>query len=81
MNELELEDTLLMALRFHLTWSHSLEVSRFCNRLDHVGILLLMWGACIASIQFGFACDWSLKLTYWSTVSECLALREDKMAR
>ncbi|KAM0714819.1 hypothetical protein Q7P37_009283 [Cladosporium fusiforme] len=54
---------------FHILWNHSCAVSRFCNKLDYLGILVLMWGAGIPTIYYGFPCDPHLRLTYWGTTS------------
>ncbi|XWX00545.1 hypothetical protein V2A60_008565 [Cordyceps javanica] len=54
---------------FHLLWNHSHDVSRFCNKLDYLGILILMWGAGIPTIYYGFICDPPLQLFYWTMTS------------
>ncbi|OAA63222.1 Hly-III-related protein [Akanthomyces lecanii RCEF 1005] len=45
--------------------NHSHNVARFCNQLDYVGILLLMWGAGIPSTYYGFVCHPRLQSFYW----------------
>lgn len=54
---------------FHILWNHSRECSRFCNKLDYLGILVLMWGAGIPTIYYGFLCDSHLRKLYWTMVS------------
>ncbi|OAA75987.1 Hly-III-related protein [Akanthomyces lecanii RCEF 1005] len=44
-------------------------VSRFCNKLDYAGILILMWGAGIPTIYYGFICNPSLQVLYWIMTS------------
>ncbi|KAM3471474.1 hypothetical protein MY8738_009309 [Beauveria namnaoensis] len=51
---------------FHVLWNHSHDVSRFCNKLDYLGILVLMWGAGIPTIYYGFICNHSLRIMYWT---------------
>ena len=53
---------------FHILCNHSCGVSRFCNRLDYMGILVLMWGAGIPSIYYGFICHPRLQSLYWTLV-------------
>jgi adiponectin receptor len=48
-------------------------VSKLCNKLDYLGILILMWGAGIATIFYGFSCDQKLRLTYGAAVRVCLS--------
>ncbi|UNI19528.1 hypothetical protein JDV02_005710 [Purpureocillium takamizusanense] len=54
---------------FHLLWNHSQNFAKFCNKLDYVGILVLMWGAGIPTIYYGFFCNPRLQVLYWSTTS------------
>ncbi|OAA55650.1 Hly-III-related protein [Cordyceps fumosorosea ARSEF 2679] len=58
---------------FHTLWNHSHDVSRYCNKLDYLGILVLMWGAGIPTIYYGFMCNHNLRLVYW-TMSTSTAL-------
>ncbi|KAM3449641.1 hypothetical protein MY3296_006725 [Beauveria thailandica] len=51
---------------FHALWNHSHDVSRFCNKLDYLGILVLMWGAGIPTIYYGFICNHGLRIMYWT---------------
>lgn len=59
---------ILTIFRFHILWNHSCTVSKFCNKLDYLGIVVLMWGAGVPTIYYGFPCDYDLRLTYWGMV-------------
>lgn len=59
---------LLILSSFHILCNHSCGVSRFCNQLDYMGILVLMWGAGIPSIYYGFICHPHLQSLYWTLV-------------
>ncbi|KAH0194506.1 HlyIII-domain-containing protein, partial [Aureobasidium melanogenum] len=50
---------------FHTAGSHSQAVHKKYNRADCCGIVLLMWGASLASIHFAFICDARLKSIHW----------------
>ncbi len=54
--------------RCHIVWNHSPPVASFGNKLDYLGIVILMWGASIPTVYYGFSCDPSLRLIYWTTV-------------
>ncbi|EGX89007.1 hemolysin-III channel protein Izh2, putative [Cordyceps militaris CM01] len=54
---------------FHTLWNHSHAVCRFCNKLDYLGILVLMWGAGIPTIYYGFICNHTLRVVYWTMTS------------
>ncbi|KAI0201727.1 hemolysin-III related-domain-containing protein [Astrocystis sublimbata] len=56
-----------VAVCFMLSATHSL--TSLCNKLDYVGILVLMWGAGIPTIYFGFLCSPTLRLLYWTMTS------------
>jgi adiponectin receptor len=53
----------------HVVWNHSPPVARLGNRLDFSGIVILMWGASLASIHFAFICDPWLRTIHWILVS------------
>jgi adiponectin receptor len=53
----------------HVVWNHSPSVARLGNRLDFSGIVILMWGASLASIHFAFICDPWLRTIHWILVS------------
>ncbi|KAG9854642.1 purine and uridine phosphorylase, partial [Aureobasidium melanogenum] len=50
---------------FHTAGSHSQAVHKKYNRADCCGIVLLMWGASLASIHFAFICDARLESLHW----------------
>jgi adiponectin receptor len=41
----------------------------FGAQLDFQGVILLMWGATIPLIYYGFYCDIILKYCYWTLVT------------
>ena len=51
-----------------MNWNNSKEVAARCNKLDYLGILVLMWGAGIPTIYYGFYCNESLRWLYWTSV-------------
>jgi adiponectin receptor len=53
---------------FHTAGSHSRTVHKKYNRADCCGIVLLMWGASLASIHFAFICDARTKSLHWFLV-------------
>ncbi|KFH43607.1 Adiponectin receptor protein-like protein [Hapsidospora chrysogenum ATCC 11550] len=48
--------------------NHIQEFAKFCNKLDYVGILVLMWGAGIPTIYYGFFCNPGLQMLYWTSL-------------
>ncbi|KAL1581753.1 hypothetical protein WHR41_09550 [Cladosporium halotolerans] len=54
---------------FHLLSNHSPSVSSLCNRLDYLGIIVLMWGAMVSTVHFGFVCSKELRILYWTLIS------------
>ncbi|KAH8650259.1 hemolysin-III related-domain-containing protein [Tricladium varicosporioides] len=54
---------------FHIMSNHSEQVAAFWNRLDYLGIVVLMWGSTVPSIYYGFYCDPNLQRLYWAVVS------------
>ncbi|THY23186.1 mPR-typeG-protein-coupled receptor, partial [Aureobasidium pullulans] len=53
----------------HIVWTHSPPIASLGNRLDFCGIVVLMWGASLASIHFAFICDPRLRSLHWILVS------------
>ncbi|KAI5247050.1 mPR-typeG-protein-coupled receptor [Aureobasidium subglaciale] len=53
----------------HIVWTHSPPIASLGNRLDFSGIVILMWGASLASIHFAFICDPWLRTLHWILVS------------
>ena len=53
----------------HIVWNHSPAVAAFGNQLDYLGIVLLMWGASLPSVYYGFICDPLLRYSHWYLMS------------
>ncbi len=66
---LPLSSFILIKLRFHTIMNHSQRVAQFGVQLDYQGIVLLMWGASIPLIYYGFYCDRKLQHIYWGLVN------------
>ncbi|KAI2623832.1 HlyIII-domain-containing protein [Hypomontagnella submonticulosa] len=54
---------------FHTFSDHSQEMHKFGNELDHLGIVLVMWGTGISGTHFAFYCDGALRNTYFAILS------------
>ncbi|TIA41993.1 mPR-typeG-protein-coupled receptor [Aureobasidium pullulans] len=50
---------------FHTVGNHSQRIHGIYNRVDCCGIVLLMWGASLASIHFAFVCNSHLRSLHW----------------
>lgn len=61
-----------MSATYHTILNHSDVVARFGQRLDHIGIVVLIWGSFVPSIYYGFAAEPGLRRLYWSMVSVAL---------
>ena len=53
---------------FHTFLNHSKEGHRLGNQLDHLGIVIVIWGSAIPSDYFGFYCNQNLRFFYWAMV-------------
>ena len=58
----------LVIYRFHILSSHSPKVAAIGNQLDYLGVVLLMWGATIPTLYYGFIDDRKLQILYCSVV-------------
>lgn len=58
-----------MSATFHTLANHSQTVSRAYNRLDYLGIVLLIWGSFIPSLYYGFQEKPELVQTYWIMIT------------
>lgn len=58
-----------MSATYHTISNHSLEVAKFGNQLDYLGIVFLIWGSFIPSIFYGFRDDVRLIQTYWAMIT------------
>ncbi|KAF2158543.1 hypothetical protein M409DRAFT_71587 [Zasmidium cellare ATCC 36951] len=54
----------IFSAMFHTLWNHSDRYARLYNKLDYLGVLVLMWGAGIPTIFYGFLCDNALRSMY-----------------
>lgn len=65
----------LLLTSFHTFSDHSQDMHRFGNQLDHIGIVLVMWGTGVSGSYFGLYCDSTLRSTYFvlltSTAAGC----------
>jgi adiponectin receptor len=50
---------------FHTIANHSETVAACGVQLDYAGIVLLVWGAAMPSVYYGFYCDPNLRKVYW----------------
>ena len=58
-----------MSAIYHTISNHSPRVNKLGNQLDYVGIVLLITGSFVPSIYYGFWCDPTLQIVYWTMVS------------
>jgi predicted membrane channel-forming protein YqfA (hemolysin III family) len=49
--------------------NHSQPLAALWTRIDYSGIVLLMWGASIPSIHFGFICHPGYRFMHWTIVT------------
>ncbi|KAI1500453.1 HlyIII-domain-containing protein [Biscogniauxia marginata] len=54
---------------FHTFSDHSQEMHKFGNELDHLGIVLVMWGTGISGTHFAFYCHTALRNAYFVALS------------
>ena len=59
-----------MSATYHTISNHSEAVAKFGNRLDYIGIVVLIWGSFVPSIYYGFSAEPGLVRLYWTMVSE-----------
>lgn len=58
-----------MSATYHTISNHSLEIAKFGNQLDYLGIVILIWGSFIPSIYYGFRDDVRLTRIYWTMIT------------
>jgi adiponectin receptor len=63
----------LLSTICHITWNYRARYASLGNRLDYLGIIILMWGASVPSIYYGLRCDPHLQLTYWAMMTTVAA--------
>jgi len=57
-----------MSATYHTISNHSEAVNKFGNKLDYLGIILMIWGSFVPSIYYGFGCHPQWINTYWTMV-------------
>jgi len=57
-----------MSATYHALSNHSEAVHKLGNKLDYLGIILLIWGSFVPSIYYGFGCHPQWINTYWTMV-------------
>lgn len=58
-----------MSATYHTISNHSEAVQKFGNRLDYIGIVVLIWGSFIPAIYYGFSLEPNLVRVYWSMIT------------
>ena len=58
-----------MSATYHTLMNHSEFVATLGQRLDHIGIVCLIWGSFIPCIYYGFIAEPGLIRLYWTMVS------------
>jgi adiponectin receptor len=58
-----------MSATYHTLTNHSEFVATLGQRLDHIGIVCLIWGSFIPCIYYGFIAEPGLIRLYWTMVS------------
>ena len=53
---------------FHVFSNHSSEMHRFGNELDHLGVVMVIFGSTIPATYFAFYCQQNLQILYWTIV-------------
>ncbi|KAH8814042.1 hemolysin-III channel protein-like protein Izh2 [Hyaloscypha sp. PMI_1271] len=62
-----------LSATYHTVMNHSQKMDAFGAQLDFQGVILLMWGATVPLLYYGFYCDFTLQRTY-STLLSVLAV-------
>lgn len=62
-----------LSTSFHTFSNHSKEVHKFGNELDHLGVVLVIYGSAVPATYFQFYCDPALRNIYWA-LSTALAV-------
>ncbi|OAQ86844.1 adiponectin receptor protein 1 [Purpureocillium lilacinum] len=63
-----------LSTAFHTLSDHSAPLHRFGNQLDHLGIVLVMWGTGVSGTHFALRCaPASLRILYFSAVTATAA--------
>jgi len=56
---------LILSTIFHTFSDHSQAMHKFGNKLDHLGIILVMWGTGISGAHFAFYCQHAIRNAYF----------------
>ncbi|KAI2469240.1 HlyIII-domain-containing protein [Annulohypoxylon bovei var. microspora] len=59
----------ILSTVFHTLCHHSQEICKSSNQLDHLGIVLVLWGAGISGTHFAFYCDEFFRNSYFGLLS------------
>ncbi|EEB07743.1 hemolysin-III family protein [Schizosaccharomyces japonicus yFS275] len=59
---------LAMSTAYHTLCNHSPRVAKFGNKLDYLGIVVMIVGSFVPSIHYGFACHASFQVLYTATI-------------
>jgi adiponectin receptor len=54
---------------FHTFSDHSADMHRFGNELDHLGIVLVMWGTGVSGVHFAFYCHAEMQAVYHAALT------------
>lgn len=57
-----------MSATYHTIMNHSEAVEKFGNRLDYIGIVVMIWGSFVPCIYYGFSDEPGLVRLYWTMV-------------
>ena len=64
----------LFSTSFHTFMNHSPQIWRLTSHLDHLGIVLVIWGSTIPNAHFGHYCAPALQHFYWNFATLCALL-------
>ena len=56
----------ILSTTFHTLSNHSPEVHRFGNELDHIGVVLVIYGSTLPATYFEFYCQPAVQKLYWT---------------
>ncbi|KAL2062737.1 hypothetical protein VTL71DRAFT_5809 [Oculimacula yallundae] len=54
---------------YHTLSNHSMKVNNLCNKLDLLGIVLLIWGSMVSIIYYGWYCERTIKIAYCTMIT------------
>ncbi|KAF2007031.1 HlyIII-domain-containing protein [Amniculicola lignicola CBS 123094] len=58
-----------MSATYHTISNHSHAINSFGNKLDHLGIVFLIWGSFIPVVYYAFQTEPQLIKTYWTMIT------------